>query len=231
MVRKTVPLVVLLFALSVAAFWPKYLSQPFAAIGGYTHLHAAVAVTWLSLLIVQPLLVHRRRLDLHRRLGRSTWIVAPLFALASTLLAHHQVARMDPATLDAEAAFFYLPFHTTALFVVCYTLGLVFRATPAAHGRFMIATALLMIDPVVARILHFYFPPLPDPRWIAVLTFTLTDLLAATLVFTFRGPVPARRALLAMLALFVVAHTLWFTFAPSRLWHDFVVGFRSLPLT
>lgn len=190
-----------------------------------------MAVTWLLLLLVQPLLVQRRRLDLHRRLGRATWVVAPLFALSSTLLAHHQVARMELATLDAEAAFFYLPFHTTALFVVCYALGLVFRATPAAHGRFMVATALLMIDPVVGRILHFHFPPLPDPRWIAVLTFTLTDLLAAALVFTFRGPQPARRALQAMLALFVVAHVLWFTFAPTRPWHDFVVAFRSLPLT
>ncbi|GMU66346.1 MAG: hypothetical protein AMXMBFR36_26200 [Acidobacteriota bacterium] len=190
-----------------------------------------VAVTWLLLLVVQPLLVQQRRLELHRRLGRVTWIVALLFALASTLLAHRRTAQMDLATLDAEAAFFYLPFHTTALFVVCYALGLAFRATPAAHGRFMVATALLMIDPVVGRILHFYFPPLPDPRWIAVLTFALTDLLLAALVFTFRGPVPARRALLAMFALFVVAHTLWFTFAPTRPWHDLVVRFRSLPLT
>lgn len=221
----------LLLALAIAAFWPKYLSQPFAAIGAYTHFHAAVALSWLLLLIVQPLLVQRRRLDLHRRLGRATWPVALLFVLSSTLLAHHQVAQMDPATLDAEAAFFYLPFHTTALFAVCYALGLVFRATPAAHGRFMVATALLMIDPVVARVLHFYLPALPDPRWIPVITFTLTDLLAAALVVSFRGPVPARRALLALLALFVVAHSLWFTFAPTRPWHDFVVGFRSLPLT
>lgn len=231
MPRITGMLVGLLLVLALFAFWPLYLSRPFAEVDRYTHFHAAVALAWMLLLLVQPWLVRRRRLDLHRLAGRATWLVAPLFVLSGVLLAHFRFAAMDDRKFEAEAFTLYLPLHSVVLFALLYGLGLRYRSVPAAHGRFMVATALLLIDPVVGRVLYFHFPPLPAPWLYQAITYGLVDLLALALVLSFRGPAPARRALAGMLAILVAAQALWFAFAPSATWLAFAAWFRGLPLT
>ena len=49
----------LLLALALGAFWPMYLSKPFAALDRYTHAHAAVGLAWMLLLVAQPLAIRR----------------------------------------------------------------------------------------------------------------------------------------------------------------------------
>jgi len=49
----------LLLALALGAFWPMYLSKPFAALDRYTHAHAAVGLAWMLLLVAQPLAMRR----------------------------------------------------------------------------------------------------------------------------------------------------------------------------
>ena len=49
----------LLLALGLGAFWPMYLSKPFAALDRYTHAHAAMGLAWMLLLVAQPLAMRR----------------------------------------------------------------------------------------------------------------------------------------------------------------------------
>jgi hypothetical protein len=151
-----------LIALSVIAFWPRYLSQPFATIDRYTHVHAAAASLWLLLLIAQPLLIRARRLDLHRVLGRVSYGRAPAIVVSSVLLAHARFKVMDAAAFEAEAAALYLPLFSAVLFSLAYGLAVVHRRAAALHARLMVCTALVLIDPVVGRTLAFHFPPLPN---------------------------------------------------------------------
>ena len=80
------------------AFWPQYLGRPWSTIDGYTHAHAARGVAWLLLLVAQPLLIRTRRLAAHRRLGRATLWLGPMFAASGFLLAHHRFSRMSAET-------------------------------------------------------------------------------------------------------------------------------------
>ncbi len=152
----SVPLVVL-------AFWPLYLSRPFAAVDRYTHLHAVAGSLWLALLIAQPAAVHARRFAMHRVLGRISYVLAAVFAIAGVLLSHYRLTSMDDATFAAEGFAHYVPFYSTVVFVLAYGLGLWYRRVPAAHGRFMLCTAIPLIDPVLGRVLAFYLPPFPVP--------------------------------------------------------------------
>lgn len=76
-----------LLLVALVAFWPTYLSR-LGISSGYTHLHAVLATAWLSLLIAQPLLVRRRKLDRHRALGRLSYALAPAVVVSVLLLAH-----------------------------------------------------------------------------------------------------------------------------------------------
>lgn len=215
----------------VLAFWPMYLSRPFAATDPYTHVHALVGTLWFLLLIAQPLAIRTRRPAIHRTLGRVSYVLAPLFALAAVLLSHHRLTSMSDATFAVEGYSHYLPFYATVSFATAYVLGLRHRRVPAAHGRLMLATAVPLVDPVVSRVLAFYFPPLPNPWLYQVVTFGLATAIAAWLAFSYRGSGPPRRALIGYLVVLVALEAGWFTVSQTRPGLDAVGWFRSLPLT
>ena len=217
--------------LVVVAFWPLYFSQPLAAIDPYTHLHALTGSLWFVLLIAQPLSIRARRYTLHRALGCCSYVLAPLFVLAGVLLSHHRLASMSDATFAQEGYSHYLPFYGSVVFAAAYALGLRYRHVPKAHGRLMLCTAIPLIDPVVGRVLFFYFPPLPSPWLYQVVTFGLATAAAGLLVFSYRGGPAPRRALVAYFVLLVVLEVGWFTFSLTPPWLNAVGWFRRLPLT
>jgi len=217
--------------LVVVAFWPLYFSRPFAAVDPYTHFHALTGSLWFVLLIVQPLSIHYRRLALHRALGRCSYVLAPLFVLAGVLLSHYRLASMSDETFAAEGYGHYLPFYASVVFAAAYYLGLRYRRVPKAHGRFMLLTAMPLVDPVIGRVLFFYFPPLPAPWLYQAATFTLATVVAGLLVFSYRAQPAARRALVTYFSLLVALELGWFTLALTAPWLSVMAWFRSLPLT
>ncbi len=217
--------------LAVLAFWPMYLSRPFTGTDRYTHLHAIAGTLWLCLLIVQPIAVHNYRYTLHRTLGRSSYVLAPLFFIAGILLSHHRLVSMDEPTFAAEGYSHFLPFYASVVFAAAYLFGLLYRHLPEAHGRFMLLTAMPLIDPVVGRVLFFYLPSLPHPLLYQAITFSLATVTAAVLVFSYKGTGSPRRALIGYFALLVTLEIAWFTLADTAAWVYLVAFFRSLPLT
>jgi len=96
-------LVLSLIGLTIAAFWPSYLSRPFAKIDGYTHAHATLGAIWLFLLLAQTFLIRTGKRDAHRALGKLSYLFAPLFFLSGLLLANFRFSRMAEAIFAKEA--------------------------------------------------------------------------------------------------------------------------------
>lgn len=226
--------VVILFGsipLVVLAFWPMYLSKLSSPIDRYTHFHAAIGVLWFITLIVQPILIHKKRYSTHKFIGRISHLLAPLFVIASLMLSHSKLVLMDEATFASEGFAHYLPLYASIAFAFAYGLGIVHRKDPEVHGRFMMLTAMPMIDPVLGRVLFFYFPPLPHPLAYQAITFGVATLAAAILVFSYRSKNAARSALVGYFLFYLVLEIGWFTITGTSLWLDFVAWYRSLPLT
>ena len=138
---------------------------------------------------------------------------------------------MSEATFAQEGYSHYLPFYASVVFAAAYSLGLCYRDVPKAHGRLMLCTAMPLIDPVVGRVLFFYFPPLPGHWLYQVVTFGLATAAAGLLVFTYRGGLAPRRALVGYFVLLVTLEVGWFTFSLTPPWLNAVAWFRNLPLT
>lgn len=224
-------LIAALVPLVILAFWPMYLSRPFSSSDRYTHFHTLAGTLWLGILIAQPIAVHNYRYGIHRALGRISYVLAPLFFLAGILLSHHRLVSMDEATFAAEGYSHFLPFYASIVFVTAYLFGLAYRHLSDVHGRFMLLTAIPLFDPVLGRVLYFYFPPLPHPLLYQAITFSVQTIVAATIVFSYRGSGPTRRALLAYFAILVALEIGWVTIARTGIWLDIVSWYRGLPLT
>jgi hypothetical protein len=217
--------------LVILAFWPLYLSRPFADVDRYTHLHAMAGSLWLLLLIVQPLAIYHERYRLHLTLGKISYIIAPLFVIAGVLLSHYRLSAMTDETFTAEGFSHYLPFYASIIFALAYSFGLWHRRDAEAHGRFMLLTAIPLIDPVLGRVMAFNFPALPSPWLYQAVTFSVATILAAILVFSYRGPARSRRALAIYFVALVALELGWFSASLTPQWLEAVRFFRGLPLT
>jgi hypothetical protein len=219
------PYFVGLFLLALVAFWPSYLSTP-ATATVYMHFHAVTATTWMLMLVVQPFAIRQRRLGWHRAMGRASYAIAPVVVIGMVLLAHSRTRAVPPAELPG----FYVPLSLAALFAFSYTLAIVNRRRTAWHARFMVCTALTLIDPVVVRLLYWaYATPGFRYQWI---TFPLTDLVFLVLISRQRHSRTARSVFPAMLLIFAIAQLVFlldlYQVTP---WQAFMRWFAALPLT
>jgi hypothetical protein len=213
------------FGLALLAFWPSYLSQVGAA-NGYVHLHAATAAGWMLLLVGQAWAIGARRVALHRALGKASYALAPLLLLSVLLLAHFRI-RNPPEGYAVQTYVLYLQISLAVLFGLSYALAIWHRRSVARHARFMVCTALTLVDPVVIRILLWIDPaPSFNYQW---LTFGLTDLILLALIWLERHNRAGRGVFPAMLLVFVAAQApALLGLTDGALWQGFARWFAAL---
>lgn len=212
--------------LAFVAFWPTYLSKPTAS-SGYTHFHAAAATSWMALLILQSWAIGSRRVALHRFFGKWSYALAPLVVLSMVLLAHSRIQGLSGDAYAIQTYILYLQASLALLFALSYGLAIWTRRSVARHSRFMVCTALTLVDPVLIRIL-FWLGPTPtwNYQW---LTFGVTDFILLILIGAERSNRAGRGVFPAMLGLFVAFQLpalLGFTNGP--LWQSFAHGFANI---
>lgn len=224
------PYLLALLIIAVLAFWPSYFSPGLGTSSVYIHLHAATAALWMCLLIIQPWLIRTYRFDLHKTIGRISYVLVPLVLLCILLLANFRIRTASEANYQIQTFILYLQVSLGVLFAACFVLAMVFRRDSEIHARFMICSALTLIDPIFARILFVIIPDLVQHhQWI---TNGITDLLFVLLIVAERRNRSARWVFPTMLAVFILAQIpalLLLTNWP--IWQHFAEWFKNIPLT
>jgi hypothetical protein len=147
-----------LCALVLRGFWPSYfgplLSGRPAVRPLLMHLHGVVFSGWMVLLVVQILLVARRRVALHRTLGLVSvgyavlLIGLGLWVSISAPVAH---VRAGEWSRDQAASFLLLPLVDMVLFAGFFTAAVVYRRRADYHKRLMFAATLAIVFAAVGR--------------------------------------------------------------------------------
>lgn len=223
--RSSAPFFALLMALAVVAFWPSYLYPKQVERDWHVHVHGISLFLWGAMLIVQPFLIRGGRLALHRRLGKLTYVLAPVIVVSTILLVHHRAAtELTPVLLY----FLWIILGLTAVFAFCWDQAIRYRRTPALHARWMIGTGLTMIDPIMARILFNHFGV--EPPLLQVLTYALIDAILIALWLRDRRLGNGIRVFPTMLAVFVAVEIPTFILPQLAGWKSFAQWFAALPL-
>lgn len=194
-------------------------------------MHALLGLLWLLALVAQPLLVRARRLRQHRALGRAAAVAGVAFVVASLLLTHHRVGRMDAANFAAHGFGFYLPVLMALLFAAALVQGWRWRRVMPLHARYMACTLLALVDPVTARLMYFHAPPPPAFFVNQLPAFVIVSAVLVALWRTLPASAPGRRGFAAF-AVAVGGLFLLYGAAPySPAWLAWLQWFRALPLT
>ena len=153
----------LLFPLTLLAFWPSYFAVLPAA-SWPIHFHGVIASLWIALLAWQSWTIHHGRTEQHRAAGLASLAVFPFF-LASNLLIVHSVAGKfvtgeNPFAARFGARLAILDLIATAAIAFLYWSALRWRREVHLHARFMLATVFFLFAPIFARVFRLYVPPL-----------------------------------------------------------------------
>lgn len=118
---------------------------------GAIHVHGAVFVGWMALLVTQAALVYTRRTPLHRKLGRfGMWYGGLVFVMGcvATVVAPAAHVARGEWTVDRAAGFLILPIGDMILFGTLFAVAMIQRKRPDVHKRcIVLATVALLFAP------------------------------------------------------------------------------------
>ena len=179
-----------LFPLAALAFWPGYLASLTTASMEF-HAHGVTATAWLLLLVAQSWTIHHGQRGAHRALGTASLALFPLFLAggASIFLgmAHRYVEGASPFHLLYAPRLAWLDVVGVAGIAWFYYQALRWRRKVHVHSRYLLATAIFLLPPILAR-LSPILPPLaisgPQDLGKLMIGLHLANGLTAAIAFT-----------------------------------------------
>lgn len=146
------PLAILMFA----GFYPTYFAVLFRPRASIIHLHAVLMMVWVGVIIVQPILIKKRRFDLHRKVGKFSYLLVPTLLLATFLMIRYTYqSHLATQSIEEARKNLGLPLIYFGWFLVFYPMAVYFRRKAIIHAKYMIATAMLIIGPTLDRLLYW----------------------------------------------------------------------------
>jgi hypothetical protein len=142
------------------------------------HFHGMMMMGWVWMLLLQPIFILKGKIQLHRRIGSLSYVLAPLVLLSLYLAnrdQYHSVAAQEGQTNAVAGLALTLP--EAIFFAILYSLAIFYRHRPALHMRFMCSTAFLFINPAMGRMFRTYFN-LPGYATSSIIVVSLAGVVA-----------------------------------------------------
>lgn len=229
--------VALLLPLAGLAFWRSYFSS-FTSASSAFHVHGLTATLWVVLLAAQAWTIHNVSHALHRRLGKLSFFLFPVFMVGGVMIlqsmAQGFASNRDPFIALHGARLGTFDVIAGAGFAIFYLLALLCRRNVELHSRYMLATALFLINPIIGRLMPGFVPGLlirgleDLPKFVDTVHYAnLTAALIALFLYA-RAPRYGMPFLLA--ALLIGAQSFAFQFiGPMAWWQEVFVLIGTIP--
>lgn len=212
-----------LVGLILIGFWPSYFSKFFNGTANFTfyfHFHASIVGIWVLMLIIQPILIRKKKLHLHRLVGKISYLVSPLIFISIMLLSHSRQNGFG----DGWDIGLWVTFKDLLILAVAFYIAYRYRHKVELHARGMIVTGIACIEPAAARInLHTQYGYL--------IVITLVYSVLGILIFMERKQKKGRWVFPLILGLYLMVHSVIIFGIHFSWWQGFGRWFYHLPLT
>jgi hypothetical protein len=214
-----------LLLLAVAGFWPSYFRPKQFEADWHVHLHGIAMFLWVAMLVTQAALMRAGARGTHRALGRASFVLVPVIVASTLLLAHYRMR----SGIDKDMLYFFgVQLGLLTAFLIAYGGAILNRRTPAVHMRFMVCTALALIDPILARLLYNHFGI--EPPLLQLITYGVIDAILLVLIILDRIERHYAAVYQGMLVIFVATQVPTLLFTQTPWWRAFIQAFARLPL-
>lgn len=229
----------ILLGLSFIAFAPAYFMLLHTSLPWIMHLHAVLMFAWMGILIAQPFLIRQKNYSLHRKVGKATYGLVPLLLISGFMMIRYAYARdlnvipqealengrvLSPAEVVHQARVYSgLGLYYFFGFLIFYPLAILYRHDPNTHAKYMIATSLAVVGPIVDRILFnsFHFFTLNAGFPLEYVSFGVIDLVMVLLLtIDYKKGYPMRTTLICF-SIYGLGQVFYYAGLSSSAWQTF----------
>jgi hypothetical protein len=235
--KKSAFWLILFFVSAVFGFWKSYYSVPDKSLSFYQHFHGISMTVWCLMLILQAFLIRFKKYDIHRLVGKSSFVVFPILILSTFLLIHFSLG--SSGNINSRILYaMSLMVNATLVLIAIFGLGMYFRKDRLTHARYMICTIFPMFTPITDRIIYNYIRPLvslaPKIEGMPIVPFfgfLLADLIVIGLAIWDWKSHKRADVFVIVLGLLLIYHISVFTFYRFSFWSSLTEWFLWLNLT
>ncbi len=183
------------------------------------HFHGFMLMSWFAMLIVQPYLIRFKKVELHRQIGKISYLQIPLLLFSIFLVTKagfiKNIALMPRPVVIGNLT---LDLPAIAAFGFFYAMAMMNKQKTASHMRYMIATSLLMIGPGLGRAL-IIFGGIPFPIAVNATMYVSEIIAIIFLAFDyFNGR--SIKPFIVILIVLIICHLFW-AFQMTSSWQIF----------
>jgi hypothetical protein len=188
------------------------------------HAHAILMITWCIMLIVQPILIKYRKYDLHKLIGKISYVIVPLIIFSVVkMIKFSYLLRLEQNSVRESLNKTLLPFTQIILFTMYYAAAIVKRQNSFLHMRFIIISSLILLSPIIGRFKYSFI----DLNMINVSMWIVNIILIILIIHDYINKKNYKIYLIALffysLSHFIILHfgytNIWQNFAKSILIH------------
>jgi hypothetical protein len=117
---------------------------------GLVHIHGAVFVSWILLLVAQTFLAATHNLKIHMKLGVLSLALIPAMSVLGVLTLFDFIRRAEPD--EGPELLLAGDLETLLIFVALTSWALLARRDAATHKRLMILGTMAIMGPAIARL-------------------------------------------------------------------------------
>lgn len=198
----------------LAGFYNSFLMK-FGTTDNRHQFHGLAALSWMLLLIVQPMLTGKGMLKWHRVLGKISFVLVPFVVLSVFIMEQTMIASREHYPPNSVYQLAFVDFLSLIQFLYFYVMAIVSRHKIQEHARYMAATVFIFIIPGLGRLL-FLVPAINSFNRTLNVSYFLTELALLALIWDDHRSGKIRKPYVIALALFVVQHVLL----------NFIVGYQ-----
>jgi hypothetical protein len=211
--RKAYVFLLALLVLTFVAFWPSYLKNlPDGKMAW--HVHAASAVLWTMLAMVQSWSIHHDRWALHRKVGLAVFVLFPLFLVGGIWAIHAEATTLATGTDAAEnlliAQFGFFDPLANIGFALLFYGGLKYRYKVQLHARYMLGTVMFVVAPIVWRLLRNFIPSFKAEAAAFSVPFAIGNVVAIAIALYLYSQAPKHGRPFLLVAGFIAAQEILF---------------------
>lgn len=155
-----VALFAMIMLVSIIGFYKSYISF-FPAEGEFSsiiHVHFVAFILWFCLFIIQPILIKREKVTLHRKLGKVSYFIAPVLVFTILWLVIGKVRREILISIDDASVTALIGILDVVSFSAFYIIAMVNRRNIRWHVAFIVAASLIVLNPGMSRLLNQISP-------------------------------------------------------------------------
>ncbi|PCJ94761.1 MAG: hypothetical protein COA50_10220 [Flavobacteriaceae bacterium] len=193
----------------------------------FHHVHAIIMILWLLVLIVQPILINKRKYKWHRAIGKVSYVLVPVIVI-SMLIAYKysfltSIAEKGVAH-SMSLNMLFLPLTDVLPFTTFYMLAIINRKKVASHFRYMISTAVVVVSAGLLRLLMTWLGmDFMGALYTSIVVMVLV--FVSLIIYDFRnGKLKKNKSFLIALLIFSIPNLLLLFVPYTSWWRTFAEG-------